>query len=163
MISVKGIVPTRPPESKLDRIMGRVRKTAAETTTATITLRHTGMPARRTTMNLDTPSWRLLDHIAQIEGLGHRDALISRIEAAFYGRDIPLTHLVREFLLTWSAEDILLDIDAAAEERLAEWHAEEARRAEDAAKASPLPLKRSRFRNAARMHRKCAALALKEL
>ncbi|MFD1627584.1 ribbon-helix-helix domain-containing protein [Azospirillum griseum] len=163
MISVKGIVPTSPPESKLDRIMGCVRKTAAKTTTATITLRHTGMPARRTTMSLDTPSWRLLDHIAQIEGLEHRDALISRIEAAFYGRDIPLTHLVREFLLTWCAEDILLDIDAATKGGLAEWHAEEARRAEDTAKDSPLPLQRSRLRNAARMHRQSAALALKDL
>lgn len=163
MISVKGIVPTRLPDTKLERVIGRVRATAAKMKTNTVTLRHAGVPDRRTTMKLDITSWSLLDHVAQIEGLGHRDALISRIEAAFYGRDTPLTHLVRDFLQTWCAEDILLDIDAAAKGGFAEWHAEEARQADDAAKGSPLPLQRSRLRSAATMHQQSAALALKEL
>lgn len=163
MISVKGIVPTRLSDTKLERVIDRVRATAAKMKTNTVTLRHAGVPDRRTTMKLDVTSWSLLDHVAQIEGLGHRDALISRIEAAFYGRDTPLTHLVRDFLQTWCAEDILLDIDAAAKGGLAEWHAEEAHRAEEAERRSALPLQRARHRSAAQIHRQSAALALKGL
>lgn len=173
MIAIKATPapdPTASVDSKLDRTLRRVRKTSVALKLNVVTLRHDGIPDHRTSMKLDATSWDLLDHIAKAEGLGHRDALISRIDRAFFSTTIPLTHLVRNFLQTYCAEEILISLERppeplapalpeGKEPGLARWHEEDAAKAERAAAQTSLPMLRARLLDAARMHRHCAELA----
>lgn len=92
--------------AKLDRMAEAIDRGAGTALEPyNVVIEHAGTPRFRTSLRLDALSWALLDHIAVCHGYPSRDVLVSAIHQRAQHLDVPLTSLVRMFLLACYAPE----------------------------------------------------------